>query len=282
MDFHSKNALITGGSSGIGLATACLLVEYGANVCLLARDPQRLAEARSKVEAARRSSSQWVDILTVDVTDAAAVNTSVTGWLKQRGPLDLLINSAGFAHTGYVEEIDMEIIQRTMDINYFGAVHMIRAVLPGMLARRAGHIVNISSAAGFLGIYGYSAYCASKYAVAGYSDTLRAEVKPKGVKVSIVFPSDTQTPQLEYEKAFRPPELNYINPAPSLMTAEQVARDILVGIWRSRYVILSGSDSKLFYYLSRLANNLTYPVMDFLVRDAMRKVQKDKAKTKSG
>ena len=97
-----------------------------------------------------------------------------------------------------------------MDLNYFGTVNMVKALLPAMLERGSGHIVNISSVAAFLGVFGYSAYGASKYAVRGFSDVLRAEVKPLGVRVSVVFPPDMDTPGLANENKTKPFETHEI------------------------------------------------------------------------
>ena len=112
-----------------------------------------------------------------------------------------------------------------MATNYFGTLHVIKAVTPGMIDRGSGHIVNICSLGGFLGVFGYSAYCASKYAVRGLSDVLRAELRPYGIHFSVVYPPDTDTPQLAYENPFKPPETRALGSGKALSAAE-VARTI--------------------------------------------------------
>ena len=102
---------------------------------------------------------------------------------EKSGPPDLLVNSAGVAHPGYFQELDLNIFHWMMEVNYFGTVYMTKEVIPSMLKRGSGYIVNISSMAGFVGTFGYTAYGGSKFAVRGFSDVLRAEMKIHGIGV---------------------------------------------------------------------------------------------------
>ena len=164
-------------------------------------------------------------------------------------------------------------MRKIMEVNYFGMVHVIRACLPSMIERRSGHIVNMSSVYGFIGGYGYSAYCASKFAVRGFSDALRAELKPMGIAVSIVFPQDTDTPQLERENRLKSPLLKILNET-RVMTAEAVARSVVRGIARRQYVIIPGGEGRFLYRLTGLLGNGTYWVMDRMVSGAQKKVER--------
>ncbi|MBA4380889.1 MAG: short-chain dehydrogenase, partial [Anaerolinea sp.] len=193
---------------------------------------------------------------------------------RQAGLPDLVINSAGVTQPGYVQDLDLSVFRQMMEINYFGTVHVVKAVLPGMMARGCGHIVNISSVAGFAGVFGYSAYGASKYAVRGLSDVLRAELKPQGIRVSVVFPPDTDTPQLAYDKLFQPPETKVLNAKAKMLSADEVAEAILRGVRQNKYIILPGADTKFFYHLNNLLGNGIYPLMDWWVSDARRKAGK--------
>ena len=170
-----------------------------------------------------------------------------------------------------MEDLDPAAFRRQIEVNYLGAVYVTQAALPAMLERRAGHIVNVCSAAGFLGMFGYTAYGASKYALRGFSDTLRAELRPRGIDVSIVFPPDTDTPQLAYDKAARPPEIDIIlGQKVSVKSPEFVARAILDGIAHRRYIITPGLDTTFFYWLSGVVGPLQYRIMDGLVAHALR------------
>ncbi len=158
-----------------------------------------------------------------------------------------------------------------MDVNYFGTVHVIKSLIEDMIQRGSGTIVNISSQAGFAGVFGYSAYGPSKYAVRGLTDVLRSEMKPLGIDCHIVFPPDTDTPQLEFEKELKPPETKAIASASSVMSAEKVAESILKGIKKGKYVIIPGFEGKLIYILIGFMGDLVYPLVDWMIRSAQKK-----------
>jgi 3-dehydrosphinganine reductase len=268
--FANKVTLVTGGSSGIGLATARLLAQQGAHVYLIASRADRLASALALVKGACSSPDQRCDAFAADVADNAQVEKAVAQVVESAGVPDLLINSAGVAQPGYVQEIKLDTFRWMMDVNFYGTLHVTKALLLAMIERRSGYIVNISSVAGFLGVFGYTAYGASKYAVRGFSEVLRAEMKPHGIGVSIVYPSDTDTPQLSYENQFKPVETKALAGNTTVMTAEAVASSILKGVARGRFVILPGLEGKLLYRLSQLLGDAVYPIMDMLIAQAQR------------
>lgn len=285
MTFDGKRALITGGSSGIGLALAKHLAADGAHVTILARQPEQLKQAVDELEKARVATGQAIEAVAADVSDLAAVTAALQPMLGGGRLPDLLINSAGVAHPGYAQELDIKIFHWMMDVNYFGTVHVTQTLLPRMLNRGSGHIVNISSVAGFMAVFGYTAYGASKFAVRGYSDALRAELKGTGVDVSIVYPPDTQTPQLDYENQFKPAETVALEGDPKPLSAEAVAAEILKGIARRRYAIIPGFEGKLFYWLSGALGTGLYPVMDFMIaraRASARKVESERPHRTAG
>ncbi len=263
--YRGKLVLITGGSSGIGKALALLLDAAGARLWLLARR----REALSEVQAHMRGDCR---VLSTDVSDWQQVQAAIAEIQRVSGAPDVIINSAGITRPGYVQELPIEVFRQMMEVNYLGTVHVIKAALPAMLTRGSGQIINISSVAGFLGVFGYTAYGASKYAVRGFSDTLRAELKPLGIRVSIVFPPDTDTPQLTYEAPFKPPETKALAGNAGLLSAEQVARIILSEAARGRYIILPGLETKALYHLSNLLGNGVYPLMDWLIARARRRL----------
>ena len=273
-DYANKLALITGGSSGIGLALAKQLVAEGAHVFILARDKHRLAAAVESLQQIAKT-DQIIGSIQLDVTKSKEMEAPLTKWIEKHGTPDLLVNSAGVAHPGYFQELDTEIFQWMMDVNYFGVVNVTKVIIPYMIARGSGQVVNISSEAGFIGVFGYTAYGASKFAVRGFSDALRAEMKPLGVNLSIVFPPDTQTPQLEYENQFKPAETKAIAGSSKVMTPERVASIIIRNIKHNRYLIIPGFEGKVFYRLTSILKHSTYPIMDMLVRSAQKKKLRD-------
>lgn len=269
--YKGQLALITGGSSGIGLALAQLLARRGASVWLLARRKEPLEAALQGLPCA---DGQKHGMLSVDVSSWEQVQDAMEGFQHEVGVPDLLINSAGVTHPGYVQDIPVEIFHQMIEIDYLGIVHMVKALLPGMLERHSGQIVNMISTAGFLPVFGYSAYGPAKYAVRGFTDVLRQEVKPYGVKVSAVFPPDTDTPQLAYENQLKPFETKIIAGNAGMLAPRKVAESILAGVRRGQHTITPGFQNNLYYRLSGMVGDAVYPVMDMLVADARKKKAK--------
>jgi len=267
--YHS--ALITGGSSGIGLALAKQLASEGVNVCLLARDEVKLRKAQQEVASLVVHKKQRVDILVCDITNFENVHQTLEQWTSQSGVPDLVINSAGAVYPGYFEELDIEVFHALMDVNYFGTLHVLAYFIPKMIAQQSGTVVNLASQAGFVGVFGYSAYGPTKYAVRGLSDVLRAEMKPHKIQVSIVFPPDTQTPQLDFEAPLKPPETKAIAGKSKILSPEHVAKTILKDVRKGRYVIIPGLEGKVFFRLINLLGNLVYPLMDLIISGAQKK-----------
>jgi 3-dehydrosphinganine reductase len=274
--FDGKNALITGGSSGIGLSMARLLANEGANLWLLGRDAQKLENACAEVMADRRSSSQQVFTIQADVAQKESVDQGLAAMLEQIGAPDLLVNSAGITHPGEFEQMDIHFHRDNMEINYFGSLYTTMAVVPGMIKRKTGHIVNISSLVGMHGLYGYSAYAPSKFALRGLSDVLRYELKPYGIDISIVFPSDTITPQLEYENKHKPAILKALSESNTKpVSAKHVAEKTLQAVKRGKYMIFPSSDGALWFFVyTLLPGNLMYRMVDMLMVDARKKAGK--------
>ena len=263
--------LITGGSSGIGLALAKALVSQGSDVYLLARKRKNLKDARKELTNLLVREDQQVHLISADVTDYPALSRILRRWIDRYGIPDLVVNSAGVTYPGYFQDLDIDIFHWLMDVNYFGTLHTIKCLIPGMIERGSGTIVNISSQAGFVSIFGYSGYSASKFAVRALSDSLRAEMKDLGLQIAIVFPPDTQTPQLEFEEPLKPKETKALSSQSSTLTADQVAASILSGLQQGKYVILPGLEGKLFYRLVNILGNLQYPILDWLVSRAQKK-----------
>lgn len=269
--FSDKLILITGGSSGIGLALAKKFVRAGANVHILARGHEQLRSALDVLEADRINGQQNLGMIAADVSKLDQVQSEINNLCNHTGIPDYLINSAGVVHPGEFEKLEVEKFHWMMNINFFGTVNTVKAIVPFMIQRSTGHIINISSMAGFLGVYGYSAYSASKFAVRGFTDVIRSELKRYHIRVSLVFPPDTQTPQLEYEKKYKPEITKELTATSGLMKPDQVAESIIKGIRKKQYIITPGLEATLFYTIQSISGNLVYKIMDILVAQAQRK-----------
>lgn len=265
--YEGRLVLITGGSSGIGLALARMLASEGARVWLLARHRANLEAALQSLPPARGGSHGMV---TADVTNWDRVHAAVRRVQEAAGVPDVLINAAGSAHPAYLQDTDLQVFRGMMELNYFGTVHMVKAVSTSMIERGSGYIVNFSSGAGFLAPFGYAAYAPSKYAVRGFSDSLRLELKPLGLRVSVVFPPDTDTPGFENENRTKPYETLEAFSS-KVLPAEQVARAILRSMKRGQYIILPGAEISLYYRLTFWLGSAVYPLMDSLLAQARRK-----------
>lgn len=245
-----RAGFVTGGSSGIGLAAARQLALSGHPVALFARDRDRLEAARQDilgmVPAAR------VEVFSVDVSQREALCQSLQQAMQRLGTPEIAIASAGIAIPGLFRDQSLDQHLRQMEVNYFGALNFVHALTGPMTEAGGGKIGLISSGAAFFGIYGYSAYAPSKFALRGLAEVLHVELAPAGIQVTLAYPPDTDTPQLAAEKRTKPPATQKITEGAGLWTAEAVARDLLTGMQKGRFVVASGMQMKLLNRLTSL------------------------------
>ena len=185
--FQGSSVAVTGAASGIGRALALRFVRGGARVAALDRDAAGLADLVEEAGAAAD-----VRAVALDVADGDACRKAFTELASTFGGLDVLVNDAGISHRSAFADTELAVFRRVMDVNYFGALHCTHAALPALLERR-GLVVTVSSVAGFAPLAGRSGYCASKHALHGLFDTLRCELRPRGVDVLLVCPGFTAT-----------------------------------------------------------------------------------------
>jgi NAD(P)-dependent dehydrogenase (short-subunit alcohol dehydrogenase family) len=178
--------LITGSSSGFGRSLAEAVLKHGDRVIATARKPEQLNDLVTQYP-------DTIKAIRLDVTQPQNVREAVATAIKTFGSIDVLVNNAGYGLIGALEEVSDEQIRRNFDTNLFGAIHLMRAVLPIMRQQQSGHIINMSAIAGFSNELGFSIYGGAKFALEGVSEAVYGEVRPLGIKVTIVEPGPFRT-----------------------------------------------------------------------------------------
>lgn len=250
-------ALITGASSGIGEATARLLAADGYRVVLAARRLERLQALQAEIEAAGGEALA----VRADLGNPAEIESMVTQGLAAYGQIDVLFNNAGFGRTKWLDELDpQEDIVPQVQVNLTGAILASRAVLPHMIARRRGHIINMSSLAGLMATPTYSVYVATKYGLRGFSDALRREVGIFGIKVSVMYPGGVSTEFGSHTGMQRKSRLS--TPSLLVLTPQQVAQTVRSLVRRPRRSVVQ----PWIYHLVVLFSEL-FPWLNDWVQD---------------
>ena len=229
-DLKNKNALITGAGKGIGKAIAIALAKEGVNVILMARTQSDLDDVAKEVNALGVKSYTVV----ADVADINSVNSAVEKALAEFKTIDILINNAGIAAFGKFLELEPSAWENIIKVNLMGTYYVTRAVLPNMIERQTGDIINISSTAGLNGNAMTSAYSASKFAVLGLTDSLMQEVRKHNIRVTALTPSTVATDMAK--------ELNLTDGNPDkVMQAEDMAELIIAQLKLNRRVFIKNS-----------------------------------------
>ncbi len=197
-----------------------------------------------------------------DLSDFGQARTAIDSLVADGFAPDILVNSAGVIVPGEFATMPLENLEANLTNGYWSVVYPCRAAVPHMLARGSGHIVNVSSVAGYLGIYGYTGYSSAKFAVMGFTEALHFEMKPEGISVHVVCPPDTDTPALTFERTLRPPETDAIAGNIKPIPAEKVAAAIVRGVDRGKYLIIPDALSAFYFRLKGLLPELFFMIVD--------------------
>jgi len=247
MEFNRQIILITGASNGIGKQLAIDFAKRGAVVIGCGRSIARLKAVLKEV----RQTSPASAMMGCDVSDAEQVHGMIEKILTDFGRVDILINNAGIGMRKPFAETSLSIIEEIMRINYFGAVYCTHELLPSMIARGDGHIVNISSVAGKIGTLNMAAYCASKFAMNGWSESLYHELKPFGVSVSLVCPGPVHT---GFSREFHDSEPQ--SPPSLFVESSAVSQAVFKVIERNRFELIMPRWLALMCWVKRLSPGL--------------------------
>lgn len=265
-----RSAVVCGGSKGIGLSTAAEIVRRGGSVALVARSSGALERAAGRLRTEALGSSQFVDVIQADAVNRDDLSPKLKAFVEERGVPDYLINSVGFARPSYVVDLSLDDFRRQMDVNYYGQLIPTLVLLPHLIKARRGHIAFVSSMMGYFGIIGYAAYAPTKFALVGLAEVLRHELRPTGIRVSVLYPPDTDTPGFEVEKTTKPYETQELSANVNVAHPDDVARHFVDGIVRGKFHILP-SGAGTVWRLQRYAPSVVRAFLDRNLSKARRR-----------
>ncbi len=257
-DFDKPTAYVIGGSRGIGLEVGKLLSQRY-RVVLFARDEARLKQA----------AGDWASYYPMDVLDEEQIATAFAAAREAVGAPSLICYFAGRAIPGTFAEMSLQAFEASMEVNFMGLVRCMHYGLP--LLRDGGKLLITSSMAGFLPVYGYSDYAASKYAVMGYAQVLAQELLSRSITVSVLCPPDTDTEGFARENRTKPFETQAISQGARLLSPAYVARVAVRGLEKGKAIIVPGFSAKLIYCFSRIAPQLFQRICFHIIKKTQKK-----------
>jgi 3-dehydrosphinganine reductase len=267
--YAGKNIIITGGSSGIGFAIAKEFALRGSRLFLIARNLDRLKASADRLR--NQFHAITVEVFSADVSDEQRIGDVMSEIGQRFGGIHVLILNAGITVHGKFEDIELEDLKTVMDVNYFGAVVCLKAALPFLKEQEGAQIGVVSSVAGYVGLFGYSGYAPSKFALIGLSECLRMELD---VQVTVIYPPDTQTPMLEKERKHNLPETLAINQKAKVMQAGEVAAALLRGMQKGKFQVYCNAESRLIHFLRGFWPGLLFGQLDGIVQKVRAELRK--------
>ena len=266
---EGKIVAITGAGSGVGAALARAFGEQGATLAMMDIDPVGLERIADALRARETTvSTHRVDVRRLDELEAAR-----DAMLAEHAAVDVLINNAGVTTFGAFEQLELEDMRRVIDINLWGVVYGCRAFVPALRTRPAAHVVNVASEAGLVGMPWQSMYCASKFAVRGFSGALCAELAAADIGVTCVLPGATATNILASATSTDPAMTDRLSQLlqSHAMSPQRLAGKVLRGVRRNRAEVFAGTDSWLLDWGARATPGLVRWSMRLVARAAARR-----------
>lgn len=278
-DFATQTVYITGAASGMGLQTARQLAALGADIICLDRSPN--AASLAEIRAACVTGRQQVQGFRLDVSVRAEVLAVLPRVAAQCGAPDLLVHMAGIGGVGEFLDMPFEQFEQMLQINLYGTRHLCEAVVPLMLQRGHGKLVLAGSLGGIVPVYGYTAYGTSKFAVLGFAQCLRYELKPRGIDVLCFCPGEVATAGLAAERETTHPATRAMKLIGGTLPAERAVAALIKGIRHNRFLIVPGWKNVLTHWAVRLTPlPLWQAVTDGIVTLALRKAGRDTPATR--
>ena len=252
MDFKNKVVLITGASSGIGKQTAIEFAKLGSNIILVARTKNKLEQVENQLKQFNVTTL----VCPCDVSKKEQVENMSKIVLKKFNSVDILINNAGFAIYGSVFDLSIDEIESQMETNYFGMIYCTKLFLPLMIKQKSGHIVNVASVAASFGLPGIASYCASKFAMLGFSEGLKHELSGTGVGLTVVSPIMVKTEFFDHPSFEKIPKYS-----PTSLNPKTVAKAIVKAANSSRLEIITPSVVRVAVWIKHTFPYFINPLM---------------------
>ena len=263
MDFKNKVVLITGASSGIGKQTAIEFAKLGSNIILVARRKNKLEQVENELK--QFNVNTLVCVCDVSKKDQVEELSKIV--LQKFNSIDILVNNAGFAIYGLVSDLSINEIESQMETNYFGMIYCVKNFLPLMLKKKSGHIVNVASIGASFGVPGVSSYCATKFAMLGFSEGLKHELYGTGVGLTVVSPIMVRTPLFEH-----PSFTNFSKFSTGVsLSSETVAKTIIKASNSSRLEIVVPSVARVVIWFKQTFPFLINPIVGRIFRKQLTK-----------
>lgn len=268
--YAGKVVVITGGSSGIGFAMANEFAKQKSKLILIARDKEKLTASTEVLKSMHPDTS--VEFFSADVSDKNQITSVINEIGNSYGRIDVLINCAGIITCGRFADQPVEDLEKSLFINYLGSLCTSKASWP-WLKKAKGHLSFVSSVAGYIGLIGYSSYAPTKFALSGLAECLRMEGKADDIKISIIYPPDTDTPFLRYERAHTLPESIALSKNIKVMSAEKVAGIYMRGLQKNKFDIYCDFSSRMVrVFKNNLPGLFNYFANRIIERSLRRKI----------
>ena len=263
MDFKNKVVLITGASSGIGKQTAIEFAKLGSSIILVARRKNKLEQVENELKQFNVNTL----VCACDVSKKDQVEELSKIVLQKFNSIDILVNNAGFAIYGSVSDLSIDEIESQMETNYFGMIYCVKNFLPLMLKKKSGHIVNVASVGASFSVPGVSSYCATKFAMLGFSEGLKHELYGTGVGLTVVSPIMVRTPLFEH-----PSFTNFSKFSTGVsLSSETVAKTIIKASNSSRLEIVVPSVARAVIWFKQTFPFLINPIIGRIFRKQLTK-----------
>ncbi|MFW9970176.1 MAG: SDR family oxidoreductase [Candidatus Odinarchaeota archaeon] len=271
--FKGKTAILIGASTGMGKAIAKLFVQLGGSVLIIARRQNVLEETAEDIKQIISYESQFVEFMSCDATVIEKLKPILIDFIQNHGVPDYLFNLVGRAIPGYIEEYTLDDFKKNMDTNYYGQLVPTLIMIPEFINEKKGHIIFFSSMLGYMGMMGYGAYVPTKFAIVGLAESLRNELKPLNIRISIVYPPDTNTPGLSTENEGKPPECAMMSETGGLLEPEEISEYVIKKLLKKQFHISPGN-AKSIRYIHRIFPKLVRWFLDRDYKKARKKLGK--------